>query len=407
MRPILFSSLFALCLIPVGVGVLGAQHAVPAPDWVRSVEIMEDGAPVFLEAGAGTTRRGTVDLGTRLPFRRRLAAPGCETGYWVEVGDSLFVCEHYVRGRRSPPRGVALPSVAPGEILPLDYAFVMRDGTRAFAHPADLMTDEYYEAMGAGFGMVVTGQRLYEGIGFVRNRRGLWIEEEAVRRARGSSFAGVALEGGAPLDLAWVLRAGARVHERRGGRVVRRASRREIVHVAEVARGWVRLASGGFMRDADLARATRAPRPEGASASERWLDVNVEEQVLVAYEGDRAVFATLVSTGRASRAHATPLGAFRIWVKLAYSDMDNLQRQDVERNYAIESVPWVQYFEGSNGLHAAFWHDDFGRRRSHGCVNLSPRDARFIFDFTGPALPPGWEAILPTPNERATLVQVR
>ncbi|MBC7171427.1 MAG: L,D-transpeptidase, partial [Polyangiaceae bacterium] len=60
-----------------------------------------------------------------------------------------------------------------------------------------------------------------------------------------------------------------------------------------------------------------------------------------------------------------------------------------------------------NGLHAAFWHDAFGERRSHGCVNLSPSDARYIFEFTQPALPPGWEALLPGDRERATVVRVR
>ena len=101
------------------------------------------------------------------------------------------------------------------------------------------------------------------------------------------------------------------------------------------------------------------------------------------------------------------LGVHRIWAKLAFSDMDNLQREDLSRNYAIERVPWVQYFAGSNGLHAAFWHDDFGRRKSHGCVNLSPADARFLFDFSEPALPPGWSAVLPNDDERATIVNVR
>ena len=94
-------------------------------------------------------------------------------------------------------------------------------------------------------------------------------------------------------------------------------------------------------------------------------------------------------------------------MKLAYSDMDNLERDDVSENYALERVPWVQYFEGANGLHAAFWHDDFGRRKSHGCVNLSPRDARTLFDFTEPALPTGWTAIFPQPDTPATIVRVR
>ena len=67
----------------------------------------------------------------------------------------------------------------------------------------------------------------------------------------------------------------------------------------------------------------------------------------------------------------------------------------------------MQYFERANGLHAAFWHDDFGHRHSHGCVNLSPRDARRLFGLTSPALPVGWKAILPEDADHPTLVRVR
>jgi hypothetical protein len=70
-------------------------------------------------------------------------------------------------------------------------------------------------------------------------------------------------------------------------------------------------------------------------------------------------------------------------------------------------VPWVQYFSEGVALHAAFWHDEFGRARSHGCVNLSPRDAQRIFALTEPALPPGWDAILPTASAPGTVVRVR
>jgi hypothetical protein len=56
-------------------------------------------------------------------------------------------------------------------------------------------------------------------------------------------------------------------------------------------------------------------------------------------------------------------------------------------------VPWVEYFEGGYALHAAYWHDDFGRPRSHGCVNLSPIDARRIFFWTDPPLPDAWHAV--------------
>jgi lipoprotein-anchoring transpeptidase ErfK/SrfK len=169
----------------------------------------------------------------------------------------------------------------------------------------------------------------------------------------------------------------------------------------------VPLADGGFLRTRELHLPIGGARPTGVGAKERWVDVDVSEQTLVAYEGDQPVYATLVSTGRPGRNLATPIGEFRIWVKLAFSDMDDLERDDLESNYAIERVPWVQYFEKENGLHAAFWHDDFGRRRSHGCVNLAPRDARFLFDFTSPRLPDGYQAVFPTTDDPGTLVRIR
>jgi lipoprotein-anchoring transpeptidase ErfK/SrfK len=161
------------------------------------------------------------------------------------------------------------------------------------------------------------------------------------------------------------------------------------------------------MRSGALARPELVKAPEGIRPTERWIDIDIEQQVLVAYEGPTPTFATLVSTGRNTRESKTPIGIFQIWAKLDFTDMDDLERTDVDKNYAIQDVPWVQFFKGSYGFHAAFWHDDFGRRRSHGCINLSPADARYLFSFTHPVLPPGWNAILPVSADRPTTVQVR
>jgi lipoprotein-anchoring transpeptidase ErfK/SrfK len=161
------------------------------------------------------------------------------------------------------------------------------------------------------------------------------------------------------------------------------------------------------MKLSDLARPERIEPPDGIEAADRWIDVDVEQQVLVAYEGTTPMFATLVSTGRNTRESQTPVGVFQIWAKLDHSDMDDLERTDVDKNYAIQEVPWVQFFQGSSGFHAAFWHNDFGRRRSHGCINLSPADARYLFHFTQPVLPPGWNAILTMAEDRPTVVRVR
>jgi hypothetical protein len=74
--------------------------------------------------------------------------------------------------------------------------------------------------------------------------------------------------------------------------------------------------------------------------------------------------------------------------------------------YSIEDVPWTMYFEGSFALHAALWHDQFGRPRSHGCVNLAPADARWLFQWTGPVLPPGWHGVVASSRRQGSWVHI-
>jgi lipoprotein-anchoring transpeptidase ErfK/SrfK len=75
--------------------------------------------------------------------------------------------------------------------------------------------------------------------------------------------------------------------------------------------------------------------------------------------------------------------------------------------YSIEDVPWTMYFHESYALHGAFWHNLFGRERSHGCVNLSPADARWLFFWAGPTLPSGWHGVRSTSDNPGTAVVIR
>ena len=108
--------------------------------------------------------------------------------------------------------------------------------------------------------------------------------------------------------------------------------------------------------------------------------------------------ATLVSSGRGRQGtyNATPIGTYRVWAKLTSSNMDNLEDENANRYYRMETVPWVQFFSKGVALHGAFWHHSFGHVRSHGCVNLAPRDAEKIFYMTNPRIPAGWTAVLPS-----------
>ena len=148
---------------------------------------------------------------------------------------------------------------------------------------------------------------------------------------------------------------------------------------------------GRLMRAYAVGKAYKLKRPPGVKADEHWVHVDLSEQTLVAYEGDTPVFATLVSTGKESG--MTPIGVHRVQIKHVATPMRDQPEED--EAYSIDDVPWTQYFAGSIALHGAFWHAGFGQVRSHGCVNLSPADARWLFGFTEPQLPDGWHAIAP------------
>jgi lipoprotein-anchoring transpeptidase ErfK/SrfK len=108
-----------------------------------------------------------------------------------------------------------------------------------------------------------------------------------------------------------------------------------------------------------------------------WVEVNLFEQTLAVYVGDRMVYATLVSSGLPG--WDTPPGLSQVWLKVAIGKMSGgYNRPDY---YFLEDVRWTMYFNQDIGLHTAYWHDGFGYKHSHGCVNLAPLDAKWLFEW--------------------------
>lgn len=170
--------------------------------------------------------------------------------------------------------------------------------------------------------------------------------------------------------------------------------------------GFYRVAEG-WMTESDLRVPRRAPRPPVVAVDEPWLDIELSSQTLVAYVGDQPVFATLVATGVGAEGtpFATPRGTHRVRAKLLAATMDNLEHTGVVP-YSYEDVPFTQYI-GRVALHGAFWHDQLGVPRSHGCINLSPTDAEWLFGFTRPKLADGDEQAAASERKPGTVVRVR
>lgn len=117
--------------------------------------------------------------------------------------------------------------------------------------------------------------------------------------------------------------------------------------------------------------------PAGLSySSERWIDVNLSTQTLVAYEGTTPVFTTLISSGLPQ--YATVVGEFRIWLRYESQDMNGYA---IGYDYYTPDVPYVQYFYKGFAIHGAYWHNNFGTPMSHGCVNVTPADAAWLYNF--------------------------
>jgi lipoprotein-anchoring transpeptidase ErfK/SrfK len=151
--------------------------------------------------------------------------------------------------------------------------------------------------------------------------------------------------------------------------------------------------------------AARNTFPSVATGKRKWIDISLTHQTLVAFEGKKAVFATLISSGAGGlgdpeEVPATIRGTFMIHTKHISSTMDG--EDDVSDSFDLRDVPFVQYFHEGFALHAAYWHDDFGRWRSHGCVNLSPRDAAWLFEWSDPHVPKGWHSVIN--KKRGTVV---
>jgi hypothetical protein len=169
------------------------------------------------------------------------------------------------------------------------------------------------------------------------------------------------------------------------------------------------LGDGTLVREADVLEVQPSAPPEGVEEGERWIDVDLHGQVLVAYDGRRPRYVTLISSGRSKAPspeldYRTPAGLLRIRGKHLTSIMDN--DEPGEPPYSLEDVPYVMYFKGAYAFHSAFWHDQFGRPRSHGCINLAPRDAKWLYNWSGPDLPESWHGGSATPDNPGTWVYV-
>lgn len=113
-------------------------------------------------------------------------------------------------------------------------------------------------------------------------------------------------------------------------------------------------------------------------SDQRWIQINLSKQRLIAWEGKTPIYAIVISTGKKST--PTRIGSFKIQSKHKSTRMRG-------RNYDVPDVPYTMYYQGSYGIHGAYWHNKFGTPVSHGCINVAPNHAKWLFNWASVGTP--------------------
>jgi len=111
----------------------------------------------------------------------------------------------------------------------------------------------------------------------------------------------------------------------------------------------------------------------------RWIEVNLFEQTMAVYDNSQLVFATLIASGM--EPFWTRPGLFQIYSRLESTLMRGAFEADRSDFYYLQGVPWTLYYDDARALHGAYWRTRFGFPQSHGCVNLAPGDAHWLFNW--------------------------
>ncbi len=158
--------------------------------------------------------------------------------------------------------------------------------------------------------------------------------------------------------------------------------RRTFIQVYDAVLGeedwlWYDIGNGRWVKQTFMSLVDVDPRPAEVGKNEFWTEIDLYEQTFAAYEGDQMVYAALISSGL--NRWPTREGTFQVWDRWEKHKMSGAEGK--VDYYFLEDIPYIMYFDEFNGiaLHGTYWHDRFGYKHSHGCVNMSIQDAEWIY----------------------------
>ena len=404
-------------LAPTAPVDLEPQHESPLaplrPGQLYGLAFQYD-SPIYSSPGRGRPA-GIMRRGKQVRLGELLTGGGCKGGEWYRLVDTegvVCTADGFQIGPEPQDFHIRQVFAATHRSMPFRYGKV---NSRQAVRYYDLPTPEQQAAAEAAArgasGYPKVAERRMEGDylvaidrlegpadrQFVRTIRGRYVRRDRIDPKPMPSMVGERISGREQLPLAFIFGdETVPLLSWRDGRLrevgVAEKHARFLVEGEELWSGVpVVVGARGFAVPRKRVRIARTiPRPSSVPTGQRFVHVNLTEQTLVAYDGDgKPVFATLISSGK--EGHDTPTGTYRINDKHISTTMRGSDPH--EGYYEVEEVPWTMFYYEAYALHGAYWHNDFGKVRSHGCTNLSPIDARFLFYWTSPDVPQEWNGL--------------
>jgi len=284
-----------------------------------------------------------------------------------------------------------LPTNAPDPALsqlPYYYLRVTRENAPLFTSlDAAVAGEPVYRAMETGFDYVsYIDYAEVDGKSYYMIAPGIWMQRNGLSPIATPTFQSLEFWDTPKNDFGWVLftveskSTPGLQNEDYSGQVYDRYQILQIYDVKEASGlAWYLIGPDEWVESRQIARVTPNTTPPAGMEGERWIEVNLEQQTLTVYDQRQMVFAALISTG-VPGAWTQP-GLFQIYLAKEVETMSGSFTADRSDYYYLEDVPWTMYFDQSRALHGTYWHNGFGVQRSRGCVNLSPGDAQWIFNW--------------------------
>lgn len=405
----------------IGPGSPGVSAATPRSADGDSVLLEVTAFEVELFPSPGARHAiGAARMGARLPGTPA-EGRGCQGGTWYRVSGGAYLCTAegaVVSGTSSPGRHAPdQPEWVPAydEPNPVLYARVIKDraprlralpsAAQAEALDAGKSVDDLVErSMRGDYFLALARKLTHEGRTYYKTVLGRFVRAEDLELKPVPPIRGEQLGGKVELPLAFALDDTPILCDEQGALkqcgTMKKHARMPAGGV--VTRGGARYVRGpdGIVVSADAVRVAEAvSRPKDVPEGAKWVHVHLTSQTLVAYEGDTPVYVTLVSSGRDG--YHTPGGVFQVQRKYLTKTMRG--RDDVTGMYEVQEVPWTLFYDGNYAIHGAYWHNLFGRTKSHGCVNVPPVDARWLYYWSTLDLPEGWHSMY---HRRGTYVYI-